>query len=45
MRIGVGLAEAGEGGIDTPDDAERAGRILEDTVLTERPSRAARASA
>jgi 3-deoxy-manno-octulosonate cytidylyltransferase (CMP-KDO synthetase) len=45
MRIGVGVAEAGEGGIDTPEDAERAGRILEATVLAERPSRAARASA
>ncbi|HEX2189636.1 MAG TPA: 3-deoxy-manno-octulosonate cytidylyltransferase [Longimicrobiaceae bacterium] len=28
MRIGVGIAAAGEGGIDTPADAERAGRVL-----------------
>ena len=28
MRIGVGIASPGEGGIDTPADAERAGRIL-----------------
>jgi len=39
MRIGVGIARPGEGGIDTPADAERAARIL-----TEQLPRAARAS-
>ncbi|HEV2150675.1 MAG TPA: 3-deoxy-manno-octulosonate cytidylyltransferase [Longimicrobiaceae bacterium] len=32
MRIGVGIAAAGEGGIDTPTDAERAGRVLAGAV-------------
>jgi 3-deoxy-manno-octulosonate cytidylyltransferase (CMP-KDO synthetase) len=32
MRIGVGVAAPGEGGIDTPADAERAGRLLGSAV-------------
>lgn len=45
MRIGVGIAEPGPGGIDTPEDAERAGRLLRGMDLTERLPGAARASA
>lgn len=32
MSIGVGIVEASEGGVDTPADAERAGRRLEDLL-------------
>jgi 3-deoxy-manno-octulosonate cytidylyltransferase (CMP-KDO synthetase) len=45
MRIGVGIAEPGPGGIDTPEDAVRAGRLLREMDLTERLPGAARASA